>query len=576
MAVMIPDTPMNFAKASREGEMFYALKERLSDDYYVFHSFKIVTTENHQINESETDFVIFSPDRGIICLEAKSGRVYVNNRRWYYASGVLIDHDGPYNQASNEKWDLIDLFRKNGRSDIVSNCKFLHAVWFPSYSKEDLKGVAFPSEADINLTLTSEDLVDPQSDIVKIFNMKVGDKNVRTNLNAEQRKYILSQVLCPGFNVIPSMKSSIDIDNAVFNRLLDEQANILHYMEQQKDAVINGVAGSGKTMIAVEKARMCADDGDNVLVLCFNRFLRDFLEKNKPYENVDYYTIDGFVCHISNSNDADLSTYNKAVDQIIKDYTEGVFKYKDIIIDEAQDFGQDRIMSSKIIETLKDIVRDETIDGCFYVFYDKLQFVQGKEIPGYINDADCRMTLYKNCRNTRNIATTSLRPFKDIRKPKYGDMVVEGETAEYYYAADEETTLNRIGICIEDCNKKGITDVVILTCAGSMTESIISSLVRNDKIHIGTKYYLCTTCRKFKGLEADAVILIDLSFGILNSDDSNVFYVGTSRARNMLYIISRLEDDQANELLQAYDKKPNKKNAKKAFATFLNARFEQL
>lgn len=575
MAVMIPDTPMNFTKASREGEMFYALKERLSDDYYVFHSFKIVTTENNKINESETDFVVFAPDKGIICLEAKSGRVYVKNRRWYYASGVLIDHDGPYNQASNEKWNLINLFKNAGRMDIVKNCKFLHAVWFPSYSKDELNDIAFPSEADIDLTLTSEDMVNPQSDIDKIFSMNVGDDRVRTDLNAEQRKYILSHVLCPEFHVISSLKSSVDLDNAVFNRLLDEQANILHYMEEQKDAVINGVAGSGKTMIAVEKARMCADEGDKVLVLCFNRFLQGFLEKNKPYENVDYYTIDGFVCHICNCSDVNLKTYNNAVDHIIKDYTDGTFEYRDIIIDEAQDFGQKRIINSRIIETLKEIVRDEAIDGCFYVFYDKLQFVQGKKIPEYINDADCRMTLYKNCRNTRNIATTSLRPFKDIRKPKYGDMVVEGETAEYYYAADEETTLNRINACIEDCQKKGISDVVILTCAGSMAESIISSHVKSDKMHIGTKYYPCTTCRRFKGLEADAVVLIDLSFNILNSDDSNVFYVGASRARNMLYIISRLEDDQANELLRAYDKKPSKKNAKKAFATFLNARFEQ-
>lgn len=54
--------------------MFDSL-EKMSDDYYVFHSFKIVTENEGIFRESETDFVVFNRRKGIICLEAKAGQV---------------------------------------------------------------------------------------------------------------------------------------------------------------------------------------------------------------------------------------------------------------------------------------------------------------------------------------------------------------------------------------------------------------------------------------------------------------------------------------------------------------------
>lgn len=41
MAIMIPSIPNEYTPASREGEMFQALK-KLPDYYYVFHSFRMI------------------------------------------------------------------------------------------------------------------------------------------------------------------------------------------------------------------------------------------------------------------------------------------------------------------------------------------------------------------------------------------------------------------------------------------------------------------------------------------------------------------------------------------------------
>ena len=74
MAMMIPQVARDYDELSLEGEMFKALST-LPDDYYVIHSFKNVRVENNTLYVSETDFVVFNPSMGIICIEAKAGRV---------------------------------------------------------------------------------------------------------------------------------------------------------------------------------------------------------------------------------------------------------------------------------------------------------------------------------------------------------------------------------------------------------------------------------------------------------------------------------------------------------------------
>jgi len=83
MANMIPEKPREFDPASQEGLMFDALS-LLSDEYYVFHSFKITNVSNNVVRESETDFIIFNRKKGVLCLEAKAGQVRYQSGVWRY------------------------------------------------------------------------------------------------------------------------------------------------------------------------------------------------------------------------------------------------------------------------------------------------------------------------------------------------------------------------------------------------------------------------------------------------------------------------------------------------------------
>lgn len=566
MAIMVPEKPIDIPAGSREDEMFIALSE-LSDEYYVFHSFVLISNTEGILRESETDFVVFNPKKGILCLEAKAGHVYCAQGTWYYGSGLKMRHGGPYKQADMNKWKLQKYFEEKGMTDIWEKCKTIHAVWFPSVSKSELNRIQFPSDGDKSITLTEESLVSIEKDIDKIFAIELPSK-VETTLSKVETKRILDNVLCPSFDLVPSMVSELGIKRNAFNRLLKEQVNLLNFLEDQPYAVVNGAAGTGKTMIALEKARRHSEVGERVLFLCFNRFLRDYCKANYSQSNVVYNTIDGFACSYCATESADYVLLQEKLETA---YYEGTFPFKHVIIDEGQDFGQDRIEEAEIINLLETIVLSEEIGGSFYLFYDKNQLVQGNRIPKYIADSDCKLTLYRNCRNTENIAITSMRPLGVTSKPKMFSGCIRGESPKVFIAETAEKQRILLDTALKQISDKKVKDIVILTCK-TESSSAISEFCSDGKYLCNGIYYRFTTCRKFKGLEADAIILIDIDKRTLSGDESFNFYVGASRARFYLSAICQMSDEDCIEALKAIDSTAAvNKRPKKALAAALNA-----
>lgn len=541
MATMIPVKPHDFPPESQEGLMFDAL-EKLPDGYYVFHSLRITNVEDNIFRESETDFVVFHADKGILCLEAKAGHVRYKVGSWYYANGTPMHNGGPFNQASSNKWKLKHYIENSKLSGIISRCKFLHAVWLPSISQDELASMTMPPEADRVLVLTKEALRDPEPFLEKIFAIELPNK-VETDLYQAESQRLIREVLCPQFNVFPTASYDAELKKMVFHRLLKEQAGILNYLEEQKTAIINGAAGTGKTMIALEKAQRHAANGEKVLFLCFNVKLRDHLAENYPHDLIDYYTMPGFACKMCNTATANYQKLHALLEDM---YLSESFPYRHVIVDEGQDFGMDDIEEADILRLLKDIISDNSsLDGSFYVFYDKLQLIQARKMPKFIEDADCKLTLYRNCRNTENIAITSLRPLSE-RKPKLHDGCVKGVPANFHFSSDADSAISCLNDTLEKLRNEGFKDIVILTCKTEDT-SILSDKISN---HMYLKKYRFSTCRKFKGLEADVVILVDVDGSTFNSDNVLLYYVGSSRARIRLEIITELTDEECTDILR--------------------------
>ena len=567
MAIMIPSIPQDFSPESREGEMFSSL-QKLPDDYYVFHSFRIIKLEDNTWKENEIDFVIFNKDKGLLCLEAKAGDVYCERGIWHYGSGKEMRD--PFAQANSNRWKLSKYMEEFYQTqEIKRHCKILSGVWFPGIDNYKLSRLALPSNAIREAVLTGDDLDNPLDSIERIFSIQVpvkvyGETSlVETSLTRSETESLLQNILCPTFNILPSKTLELDYKREKFNALITEQCNLLNYLEEQRSAVINGAAGTGKTMIAVEKARRHANKGEKVLFLCFNVKLKEYLEKTYAYENVDYYTIDKFACKMCHSIEPN---YDDLENELIRLAVDGGFPYLHIIIDEGQDFGQARMKSEEIFSTLEEIVLS-TETGTFYVFYDKLQLVQSFNVPKFIENADCRLTLYKNCRNTKKIAETSFKPIG--KTPKLFDFAIPGVLPEISFVSEEDIK-ERIDLIIKQSNANGIKDIQILSCVPS-GESMLENYLENDFYNYKGQKIPFTTCRKFKGLEADKIILVDVNKNSI-MDNNKLFYVGSSRARFELSILATLSDSDCIEILQSLNSIVKKNNPKLTLSKVLGCK----
>ena len=563
MAIMIPETPHIFEPASQEGLMFDVLT-LLPDDYHVFHSFRISTVQNNTFHESETDFVIFHKKHGVICLEAKAGHIKYKDGYWYYASGIPMHNDGPFNQASSNKWKLIKYIKNSKACALVDKCKFLHAVWFPSVSDNELRSMTLPPEADKALVLTKEALADPEKFLTRIYSIELPNR-IETNLTEAEAQKLIREIFCPQFNVFPSASLDSDLKKLVFHRLLREQAGILNFLEDQRSASINGAAGTGKTMIAIEKAQRNAAENQSTLFLCYNSQLKNFLSENYSNPKIHYYTIAGLACKLCNTTFPDYKRMKNVLEDM---YFSGAFPYDHVVVDEGQDFGSEILEQTDILQLIHDLIIDnEEKNGTFYVFYDRLQLIQADKIPQFIEDSDCKLTLYRNCRNTENIAVTSLRPISE-RKPKLLENAVKGTPAKIHFCDTEAKAMEELDMTIDNILAEGFKDVVILTCK-TEDSSLLKSGIKDGRYR---NKYRFTTCRKFKGLEADAIILIDVDGESFNPDNVLIYYVGTSRARLRLDVITMLSDEECLDILQNTLKRTGKiRKPRRELASALNA-----
>lgn len=566
---MYPDIPYECTPASREKIMFNALKD-LSEDYYVFHSFKIVSIDADVITASETDFVIFHPQKGILCIEAKAGKVKLERNKWKYANGDEMSHGGPYRQAESGKWRLRDYIKDSGYGYLMNRCKLLHAVWFPSIDNEYISKVNLPADADRKITLTADSFDNIEDEISAIFDIELPN-NIETKLTTADIKLLIDKFLAPSFDLIPIANLKVDNQRYVFKRMLKEQVALLSYLEEQDNAVINGLAGTGKTVMAVEKARRHAENDESVLFLCYNHYLKEHLQDNYSHPNISFYTIDGLACKLCNTVTPNYERLKEVLEEM---YLKETFPYKHIIIDEGQDFGKERLNDISTIELLKANVVDDGKNGTFYLFYDKNQMVQAARLPSYIGESDCKLTLYRNCRNTENIAITSLRLLGENKRPKLFDGAIIGDSPEMFFADDVNQTVLTLNAIIEKAWAEGYTDIQILTCK-TEESSIISDECSTGVYLYKAKKIPFTTCRKYKGLEADVVIMVDLENDIFENNAEQVMYVGSSRARYKLSLICNLSETECEYFVEKHNVKKGKKVGK-SFATMFNAKHREV
>lgn len=567
MATFIPDAkPDDFNNSPGEKKVYESLK-LLGKDYTIFYSLSWISIGNDR-TIGEADFVVFNPTHGIMVIEVKSGEIEYKNNTWFQTNRNTGKKKeiSPYDQARKSQFELLERFRNYAYKVRFKKPMLCYAVWFPSieYKHKDL----YPTEAAPEITFDINSLFNVQSAIEKGFAFWKGKLHFNVVPLSDIDVKIVMDVMCPYFHAVPKLGIKINEAEQYYLRLTNQQVALLDFLVEQDTAVIHGLAGTGKTVLAVEKAKMLSAQGENVLFLCYNSFLRDSLRENNTVPGVFFHNAHSLAYSIMGRSDLEL---DKVLEKF-EEYLEVVcnkddWEYKHVIVDEGQD------LDDRLLNSLYDLVQSKR--GCFYVFYDKNQFIMKNKLPHWIENAECRLVLNKNCRNTAEIFKTAC---SIIGKGSPLLNEIHGDVPFLRFYSTEKELKDIVEKFLEKMKKEEVTaeKIAILTAT-----TISNSFLNLNDIYAG--FYLSekreegkihfTTIRKFKGLEADAILIVDASMIGLKSDaDRRILYVGASRAKNYLEIamIQDIADVDMGDYIRCLNPNrvlpKNKKGLKRLFS----------
>ncbi|MGN0077644.1 MAG: NERD domain-containing protein [Coriobacteriales bacterium] len=512
MATMIPAHMIEDNGSYGEREIFNLLKDELPPEYYVFHSLPWKRKKASDIEEGESDFIVFHKDKGMVSIEVKSGGVECSGGAWTYIrtdNGARYDMKDPMKQADNCKHYLVELVKgatRDRRNGERQSCWVSSAVWFPSITEDELRG-ELPANYLPELVMYRTAMRNPRKRIDELFEFCGSPE--KTNLTDRCARAIVN-TLAPELKAIPTLYSKKLKQEEAFEQLTLTQSGLLDYLEEQKIAAIKGPAGTGKTMLGMEKARRLSKEG-KTLFLCYNRFLRDSLRDFQAENWAEYGQIEIY------NTDALATAKGAPIEELFRYPERNNIDYEHVVIDEAQD----------IPSTLVALLREYAVlnEGSFYVFYDANQYVQGdsfeddrsyeeNSLSAWLDEIECRLVLSVNCRNTLPIATTSGKPL--ALKPKAARKELDAEKPGFALCESQAAALKHISKLItrfKDEGRLSYSDICILTVK-TESYSILSGVekIGNHRIvsERSNEGVLFTTARKFKGLESDAVIVVDL------------------------------------------------------------------
>lgn len=569
MAILIPSIPKNCARSERL--VFQKLERELPEDWIVLHSLGLPGHETKI--EGEADFVVLSPP-GIFVLEVKGGKVSCRDGVWTYSGDfpAFTKRESPWSQAMT----ALGAVRKSltAADNRFNNVLFGYGVMMP-FTEFTTRGAEIRPE----VLLDRRTFRQPSGAWLRsLAGYWRDDTNARrpghpcTELTPEliaAARRILRPDAETAFS-LGSYLSGID-DELIW--LTNRQIRAARRMAANPRTIVRGAAGTGKTVIALDRARSLAASGKRVLYLCYNRYLAAAVRRSAAGGN-GVSPFDVFHAHAlyqSLITKAGLSTRlddhdpdllfrqlfpDLALEAII---TTDTPPWDAIIIDEAQD-----LLLPSCLDVLDLLLAGGLRTGCWHFFLDPMQNIFGGEVEEQITERLLENNpaideLFENCRNTKQIAIqTSIISGVDVPT----DGALAGPDSALHYFADGKDARQQIETLVTDLldGDVKLSDIVILS-SRKFENSVLAGaaslagrpLIRPDETCIPEAGgILFCTIQSFKGLERKIVLAIDLE-EIGDEAWSMLHYAGLSRARTLLHVfLSRGKQTRYAEQSRAY------------------------
>ncbi len=546
MAHMYPEElNENFSAAHEyaggEKRVYEKLRDELDDDWYVFHD---LAWDDPRVADDQrvgqADFVIANPQIGFLVLEVKGGRCsyHAADRVWETEDrrGKHAGIKDPFEQSATGA-RVIHKLMVRGRSWGKLRVPWgQSAVVFPdcTMSKRQLRG-----DIPVWKILDQEDLFNFGHTIRKLFDSAFPDSKLKK---------------ADGLKIIDFLKKLWGVHDADSRRRLDlrlrhsyeklvalteNQRKVLRSLAEQKRVRVSGCAGSGKTTLAVHKAKMLAEEGKRVGFFCFNIPLAEHLVREcAGHEAItvggvaelfqDWLREAGVQIKDGNTNE----WWAETLPNLVFDNLDRIpHRFDAVVVDEGQDIKENYWPVIELMLSNPD-------EAVFYVFADKGQNIYHGKMN--LSFEPSPYTLNQNVRNTNEV-------FKVVRQCcEIADDIepsgVSGVRPELYYYRDDDEMLATIKSINERLITEAMTpnDIVIL---GTKSQER-SALKQGEKIGPfplvetpeTSKDIVTMTMNRFKGLEAPVVILCELDDELSEREKRaiDVLYIGLTRSTGMV------------------------------------------
>lgn len=574
----IPDlSDGNIIRIENDGERF--IYEQLADirgheDWICYHS--LYLPEHDRKQSCELDFLISTPEM-LIGLEVKTGFSEIRDGVWYYAT--YSKAESPFQQVSTALDAFIKRFLKYCERN-NKNIEYIHTGY----------GVLFPDIVfNINISEGASEVVYDARDThrsIKEYLIRVMDyteNKVRITgkppiqkLNSDTlsvlRNYIRTNrtVTLSEFYLLNSGQKKI-------TELTQIQINAFTGLMDNERVLINGSAGTGKTILAERAAELSALEGRKTALFCYNRLLAERLRTNLSQKSVGSLEVWGIDFWISKkideifgeeinrelrSQSSTFSDYIKIAVSKLIECGEVIGLFDEIIIDE----GQDLLSETYIYLLLETVLKGGIDSGRWRIFYDaQLQSELFKNLNQDVlsslkNTNHVNYCLEQNCRNSKKIIENITRLTEFKQDPYIGSINGTMVYADSYKSDAEQWSkiieiLNRVDK--ENVNREkvdivsicGLEDSIGYKMRKKLSDRHIQFLTpENLSNHHG--YSGLSSIFKYKGLENDIIILTDIT-SLASKIDKAQLYTGMSRAKHQLYML--LDES----VIQEYDKKIN-------------------
>ena len=547
MARMFPSAPGETTQSEAERILFGVIKRDLPNDWIVLHSVGLVIHPTKPW--AEIDFVLIGPP-GIFCLEVKGGRVGRRNGSWVFTNrhgSETTKAEGPFEQvgkASSALWKYLSTRVEGIGMSLLGYGVLTPDIRFSIREPDVLPEVVYDAD-DVGRPFT--DFVDR---LAIYWQHRLGDQRHRATagLAPDMREAIL-YALRPDFDTRLSLRARADQVEREIVRLTTEQFRVLDGLAANDRVLVLGGAGTGKTLLAVEEARRQGSQGKRVLLTCYSRQLAEFLKGLvADLPTVSVSTLHQFMVgtveragHTSRLPDASTSDlmavhYPALCYETLLEVGEPPFDV--IVLDEGQDLLRDAY-----IDVLDAAVAGGLAQGTWRVFYDPRQDVfSGIETTGMARirsrmAATYRLTL--NCRNTAPIATTiglmtGFRPDETLS--------VDGPEVETRWFDGADALRRSVSAAVTQMLSGGLspTEIVVISPNTLDRSRLAAGLINtlplvSDCAASNRRAIRFHTVSGFKGLEAEAVVLVDLP-DLSSPESLMAAYLGGSRARAMLWV----------------------------------------